>query len=92
MPTVTTQRKMGPLALTLHGIMMFCTLGLWTPVLLAARRGRKTVTTYDAPPAPAAWTPPHGGPPAPYGQPQPYAPPGKQPKQGWQPPAGWGQQ
>jgi hypothetical protein len=37
-------RKMGWLAGTFHGFMMFMTMGLWTPVYLAARRGRKTVT------------------------------------------------
>lgn len=36
-------RKMGWIAGTFHGLMMFFTMGLWTPVYLMARRGRKTV-------------------------------------------------
>lgn len=39
-----TYRKMGPFAGTFHIGMMIFTMGLWTPVYLAARRGRKTVT------------------------------------------------
>jgi hypothetical protein len=41
-----SRRKMGWIALTFHWTMMFCTLGLWTPVFLLALRGRKTVTHY----------------------------------------------
>jgi len=37
-------RKMGWIAGTFHVGMMVVTMGLWTPVYLAARRGRKTVT------------------------------------------------
>lgn len=37
-------RKMGPIAGTFHICMMVFTMGLWVPVYLAARRGRKTVT------------------------------------------------
>lgn len=39
-----TYRKMGPVAGTFHACMMLFTVGLWTPVYLMARRGRKTVT------------------------------------------------
>ncbi|MFJ2863668.1 hypothetical protein [Kitasatospora sp. NPDC087314] len=46
MPKVVTRRKMGPFALTGHIFMMFLTCGLWIPVFLMARRGRKTVTKY----------------------------------------------
>lgn len=37
-------RKMGWIAGTFHLGMLVMTMGLWTPVYLAARRGRKTVT------------------------------------------------
>lgn len=37
-------RKMGWIAGSFHAFMMVMTMGLWTPVYLAARRGRKTVT------------------------------------------------
>lgn len=37
-------RRMGWIAGTFHTCMMILTFGLWTPVYLAARRGRKTVT------------------------------------------------
>ena len=37
-------RKMGWIAGTFHASMLVMTMGLWTPVYLAARRGRKTVT------------------------------------------------
>lgn len=37
-------RKMGWIAGTFHACMMAFTFGLWTPVYLMARRGRKTVT------------------------------------------------
>lgn len=39
-------RKMGWIAGTFHGVMMVLTMGLWTPVFLLARRGRKTVHRY----------------------------------------------
>lgn len=42
--TTVSYRKMGWIAGTFHGLMMVCTMGLWTPVYLAARRGRRTVT------------------------------------------------
>lgn len=41
-----TYRKMGWVAGTFHAVMMVCTMSLWAPVLLLARRGRKTVTRY----------------------------------------------
>lgn len=37
-------RKMGWIAGTFHCLMMLFTVGLWTPVYLMARRGRRTVT------------------------------------------------
>lgn len=83
MSTVTTRRKMGPIALTFHTLMMIFTLGLWTPVLLAARRGRKTVTHYDGPPA-APLGQPGQYPQPPYGQQYPPQQPG--PTWGQQPP------
>lgn len=43
---VVTYRKMGWVAGTFHAVMMVCTMGLWAPVLMQARRGRKTVTRY----------------------------------------------
>ena len=43
--TTVSYRKMGWIAGTFHGLMLVFTMGLWTPVYLAARRGRKTVTT-----------------------------------------------
>ncbi|MFD0408637.1 hypothetical protein [Kitasatospora sp. NPDC127116] len=46
MPKIVTRRRMGPFALAGHIFMMLCTCGLWTPVFLMARRGRKTVTKY----------------------------------------------
>lgn len=42
--TQTSYRKMGWVAGTFHVTMMVLTMGLWTPVYLLARRGRKTVT------------------------------------------------
>lgn len=30
-----------------HWFMIVCTMGLWTPVYLSARRKRKTVTTWE---------------------------------------------
>jgi hypothetical protein len=39
-----SRRKGGPFAASFHGIMIVCTAGLWIPVWLWARRGRKTVT------------------------------------------------
>lgn len=44
MPKIVTRKKGGPIAGTFHLVMMFCTAGLWTPIWLWARRGRKTVT------------------------------------------------
>jgi hypothetical protein len=75
MPKIVQRRKMGWIALTFHWTMMFMTVGLWTPVLLAARRGRNT-TTYvpDGYPAPMP------------GQPYPPQPYGQQPPQQWAPP------
>lgn len=42
--TTVSYRKMGWIAGTFHGLMMVFTMGLWTPVYLMARRGRRTVT------------------------------------------------
>ncbi|MEU0245183.1 hypothetical protein ABZ192_12765 [Streptomyces sp. NPDC006235] len=44
MPKIKTRRKMGWVAIGFHWTMMLFTLGLWTPVFLAARRRRLTVT------------------------------------------------
>ena len=44
MPKIKTRRKMGWVALGFHITMMVFTVGLWTPVFLAARRRRVTVT------------------------------------------------
>ncbi|MFD5467596.1 hypothetical protein ACFWIQ_33000 [Kitasatospora sp. NPDC127059] len=46
MPKIVSRRPMGPFALTGHIVMMIMTCGLWIPVFLMARRGRKTVTKY----------------------------------------------
>lgn len=44
MPKIKTRRKMGWILITFHWVMILCTIGLWTPVYLAARRRRVTVT------------------------------------------------
>lgn len=44
MATIKTRRKMGWLLIGFHWTMMICTCFLWTPVYLAARRRRVTVT------------------------------------------------
>ncbi|MDX5569240.1 hypothetical protein PYK79_46410 [Streptomyces sp. ID05-04B] len=44
MPKIKTRRKMGWLLIGFHWTMMLCTVGLWTPIYLAARRRRVTVT------------------------------------------------
>lgn len=44
MAVIKTRRKMGWLTITFHTIMIVCTVGLWTPVFLAGRRRRVTVT------------------------------------------------
>ncbi|MFI8830534.1 hypothetical protein ACIGPN_05840 [Streptomyces afghaniensis] len=44
MPKIKTRRKMGWVAIGFHCTMMLFTVGLWTPVFLAARRRRLTVT------------------------------------------------
>jgi cytochrome b561 len=44
MAKIKTRRKMGWLLIAFHWMMMLCTVGLWTPVYLAARRRRVTVT------------------------------------------------
>lgn len=72
MPTIKTRRKQGWIGLAFHWFMMFMTLGLWTPVFLAARRRRVTVTHI-----PDGYTGPLPGQPYP---PQPYGPrPGQYP-------------
>jgi cytochrome b561 len=57
MVKIKTRRKMGWIALIFHWVMMLCTIGLWTPVYLAARRRRVTVTyvpdSYNGPIPPA---------------------------------------
>lgn len=45
MPKIKSRRKMGWLLIGFHWTMLVCTLGLWTPVYLAARRRRVTVMT-----------------------------------------------
>jgi cytochrome b561 len=35
---------MGWIAITFHWTMIVCTVGLWTPIYLAARRRRVTIT------------------------------------------------
>lgn len=42
----TSYRKMGWIAGAFHITMMVITMGLWTPIYLWAKRGRKTVTHY----------------------------------------------
>lgn len=42
--TQVSYRKMGWIAGGFHITMMVFTMGLWTPIYLWARRGRKTVT------------------------------------------------
>lgn len=44
---VVSRRKMGWMLHCFHWFMMFCTLGLWTPVYLSGLRKRKTVTRYS---------------------------------------------
>lgn len=44
MPKIKTRQKMGWIAIAFHWFMMICTIGLWTPVYLAARRRRVTIT------------------------------------------------
>ncbi|MEU9310876.1 hypothetical protein [Streptomyces sp. NPDC048256] len=44
MAKIKTRRKMGWLLICFHWTMMLMTVGLWTPVYLAARRRRVTVT------------------------------------------------
>ena len=48
MAKIKTRRKMGWIALTFHWFMMFMTVGLWTPIYLAARRRRVTITHIPA--------------------------------------------
>jgi hypothetical protein len=44
MAKIKTRRKMGWILIAFHWTMILCTVGLWTPVYLAARRRRVTVT------------------------------------------------
>lgn len=57
MPKIKTRRKMGWIALAFHWTMMIMTVGLWTPIYLAARRRRVTIThvphSYNGPLPPA---------------------------------------
>lgn len=43
---VVSRQKMGWMRHSFHWFMIFCTVGLWTPVYLSALRKRKTVTRY----------------------------------------------
>lgn len=45
MAQIKTRRKMGFILITFHWCMLICTVGLWTPVYLSARRRRVSVTT-----------------------------------------------
>lgn len=44
---MVTTRPMGAGAEVFHWTMILCTGGLWVPVYLAARRARKTITTWE---------------------------------------------
>lgn len=44
MAKIKTRQRMGWLAIGFHWTMIICTIGLWTPLYLAARRRRVTVT------------------------------------------------
>lgn len=44
MTAIKTRRKMGWVAIAFHSMMIMFTMGLWTPMFLAARRRRLTVT------------------------------------------------
>jgi cytochrome b561 len=44
MAKIKTRRKMGWILIAFHWTMILCTVGLWTPIYLAARRRRITVT------------------------------------------------
>jgi len=44
MAKIKTRRKMGWILIAFHWTMIICTVGLWTPIYLAARRRRVTVT------------------------------------------------
>lgn len=44
MAKIKTRRKMGWISLAFHWTMMLLTIGIWTPVYLAARRRRVTIT------------------------------------------------
>jgi hypothetical protein len=71
MPTITTRRKTGWIALTFHWTMIICTLGLWYPIYASRRRSRVTVTHlppgYSQPPPQQPYgygqQPPQWGPP-----------------------------
>ncbi|WP_405925430.1 hypothetical protein [Streptomyces sp. NBC_00035] len=53
---------MGWIAIAFHWTMIVCTVGLWTPFFLAARRRRLTVTHIPQgyPPQQYAQQPPYG--------------------------------
>ncbi|MBR8638603.1 hypothetical protein KEF29_03135 [Streptomyces tuirus] len=44
MAKIKTRRKMGWILIAFHWTMIVCTVGLWIPVYLAARRRRVTIT------------------------------------------------
>jgi hypothetical protein len=90
MTTIKTRRKMGWVSMAFHTTMLICTCGLWTPIWLAARRRRVTITHiptgYQGPIPGQPYAPP---PPQPYGPPQQHpAPPPQRTTWGtnWQPP------
>lgn len=90
---------MGWITIAFHWTMMICTLGLWTPVFLAGRRRRLSVTYM--PPGAQPYPPQQPGyryPPEPppshgYRYPPQQPPYGQQPPPPQQPPAQqpWGQ-
>jgi cytochrome b561 len=44
MAKIKTRRKMGWILIAFHWTMILMTVGLWTPIYLAARRRRVTIT------------------------------------------------
>lgn len=49
MPKIKTRRKMGWFAMAVHFTLILCSAGLWTPMYLAARRRRVTITHVPQP-------------------------------------------
>lgn len=87
MPKIKTRRKMGWLLIGFHWTAIICTVGLWTPVYLAARRRRVSITrVYDdyTGPVPVghgahAYIPQQRTRQHPYGRPGPHNTPQQQP-------------